>query len=291
MNKGGMGVETKLCPQCYKVQPLDVFVTRRGMDGRLCATCRERYANWGNKTLVEKLEGRRRVDSIPVGRILWTHRSHNRKTGPIPVSISERGTCPPTCGLYDAGCYASYGKLATHWRRVEEWGLTWGTFLSRIYALKPGTLWRHNEAGDLDANDLGINQIKLGELIFANAGRRGFTYTHRHRSLRDLSAVRWANARGFTINLSADTLEQADALYDAHAGPVTVILPETVPDSGTYTVKGRRVIVCPAQTVKMTCKECQICAHVDRKAIVGFRAHGQFKKHVPELVTLRRKAS
>jgi len=39
----------------------------------------------------------------------------------------------------------------------------------------------------------------------------------------------------------------------------------------------------------MTCADCQLCAHPFRFAIVGFKAHGQFKKHVPEIVKLRKK--
>ena len=35
--------------------------------------------------------------------------SQNAKTGPIPVSITERASCWPGCALYENGCYAETG--------------------------------------------------------------------------------------------------------------------------------------------------------------------------------------
>ena len=49
-----------------------------------------------------------------------TLRSANAKTGPIPVSTSSIQTCPPSCLLKEAGCYANSGPLAIHWKAVNE---------------------------------------------------------------------------------------------------------------------------------------------------------------------------
>jgi hypothetical protein len=92
------------------------------------------------------------------------------------------------------------------------------------------------------------------------------------------------------VNLSADTLEEADALHATKAGPVVVLLPADAPEKLT-TPGGRTVIVCLAETRGLTCEECRLCAKPFRAGIIGFRAHGQFKAHVPELVQLRRKAT
>jgi hypothetical protein len=57
------------------------------------------------------------------------------------------------------------------------------------------------------------------------------------------------------------------------------------------TPAGRRVTICPAETTAaLTCAECQLCAIPTRKAVVGFRSHGQFSRHVDQLVQLRRPA-
>jgi len=182
------------------------------------------------------------------------------------------------------GCYALYHKLAQHWRRIGEEGDSWEEFCRDVEALPPGTLWRHNEAGDLPGNGEHIDHYSLRLLIEANIGRRGFTFTHYPMRAypNNRLEVGLANLNGFTINLSADSLHEADKL--AGIGPVVVTLPSDAPDRGTYTPEGRKVVVCPAQTEsKLTCAKCELCAHPSRKAIIGFRAHGQAAK----LVTLR----
>jgi hypothetical protein len=254
----------------------------------MCETCRERYGSWSSKSLIEKVATiPPRRESSPTGRMLWMPRSGNAKLGGIPASMSERGTCPPSCGLYEAGCYAGYGKLGAHWKRVGERGLSWTEFLARVRSLPEGRLWRHNVAGDLPGDGEMLDVAALNELVEANRGRRGFTFTHKtHPALAEATAS--ANARGFAINLSADTLEQADEFAGAGA-PVAVLLPHDAPDRGIRTPAGRRVTVCPAETSGLTCADCELCAKADRVAIIGFRAHGQFKRHVPELIQLRRK--
>ena len=168
--------------------------------------------------------------------MLFTRSSKNTKTGPIPVSISERGTCPTSCSLYDAGCYASYGKLGGHWKGVGTAARAWmpyKEFLARVRQLPEGQLWRHNEAGDLAGRGGALDVGKLRALVAANRGRRGFTFTHKTGAAH-LPLYQWAALEGFVVNLSADSLEQADALLDRqppgeHPMPTAVLLPEDAP--------------------------------------------------------------
>lgn len=286
-------VPLRRCAQCWQWIAASSFIGARGKPVRLCAKCRARYRGWDKRSLAQKLaELPAREDPALTGRIIWSERSGNTKTGPIPVSMSERGTCPPSCGLYEAGCYAEYGMLGAHWRATGDRGLSWAEFLERVRALPEGQLWRHNEAGDLAGTGPALDLWKLGKLVAANRGRRGFTFTHKHGA-ENLPALRGANDLGFTINLSADSLEQADALFDGGllrkpSIPVAVLLPHDAPKS-LRTPQGHRVIVCPAQTSGTTCSDCELCANASRHSIVGFRAHGQFKAHVPELVKLGRR--
>ena len=119
---------------------------------------------------------------IPLPRFHLTMVSGNGKTGPIPVSTSANSTCPDACPLKSKGCYASAGgPLALHWRKVSEQGRgdDWATFVSRITALPSGQLWRHNQAGDLPGENNAINTDMLAQLVDANEGKRGWTYTHK----------------------------------------------------------------------------------------------------------------
>ena len=206
-----------------------------------------------------------------------TLKSANVKTGPIPVSTTERDSCPTNCAMR-AGCYAASGPLALHWAAVSAGtrGTGWGQFVASIAALPDGQLWRHNQAGDLPQVAGTIDAVKLGQLVAANQGKRGFTYTH-HRDRASLAWVKHANAWGFTVNLSANDLHDADALADTGAGPVVVVLPSTQ-NENTTTPAGRRVVVCPAtQRDDVSCATCQLCQR-QRDAIVGFPAHGTRKR-------------
>jgi hypothetical protein len=202
-----------------------------------------------------------------------TLKSANVKTGPIPVSTTERDSCPADCAMR-AECYAASGPLALHWSAVSAGtrGTSWGQFCESIAALPDGQLWRHNQAGDLPQVDGTVDAVKLGQLVAANQGKRGFTYSH-HRDAASLAWIRHANAWGFTVNLSANDLRDADALADTGAGPVVVVLPSTQTEN-TTTPAGRKVVVCPAtQRDDVSCATCQLCQR-QRGTIVGFPAHG-----------------
>jgi hypothetical protein len=224
--------------------------------------------------------------------VYWTARSTNKKTGPIPVSTTSSETCPSACPLAKGGCYAKGGNVGILWHALTRHGpnaawahgaamarsIDWAGLCERVGALAPGTLWRHNQAGDLPHKGQKITFRAFRALVNANKGRRGFTYTHhdvlgaggKHNRL----LVRWANSLGFTVNLSANDLTHADRLADTGAGPVVVILPSGAPRE-VMTPAGRSVKVCPAVLQSsITCSTCQWCARPQRSWIVGFPAHG-----------------
>ena len=212
--------------------------------------------------------------------------SSNVKTGPIPVSTSPWSTCPQSCPLRGNGCYAEAGPLAWHFRKVSEGkrGVPWSDFLTLISSIAPGSLWRHNQAGDLPGIGDDIDSGMLAQLVRAQAGRRGWTYTHKPvvgdypQATGNRASVRFANRNGFRVNLSADTLSEADELSAVDCGPVVVVLPSDSPHT-VHTPAGRKVVVCPAQRGNVTCADCGLCA-AQRSVIVGFLAHGRSAKRV-----------
>ena len=117
-----------------------------------------------------------------------------------------------------------------------------------------------------------MDAYALGQIVKANRGRKGFTYTHK-KSPEAIAWAKHATAWGFTVNLSADDAGEADRLA-ATGAPVVVVVPMDTPKH-TTTPEGRPVLVCPAQTTEgMTCALCQLCQKADRRQIIGFRAHG-----------------
>lgn len=218
---------------------------------------------------------------VPEYQVAFTRISSNAKTGPIPVTTTEEGTCADSCPLKKNGCYADSGPLALFWRKVTERraGMAWGDMLRHVAALPKGQLWRHNQAGDLAGMGDKIDRFALEQLVKANRGRRGFTYTHKPMSdPKNRAAVAEANRQGFTINLSANNLAEADQLAALGIGPVAVVVPIDQ-TTATQTPEGRKVAICPAAiSESVSCATCGLCALRDRKAIIGFPAHGTSKR-------------
>ncbi|MDR6522166.1 hypothetical protein EJP69_14355 [Variovorax gossypii] len=216
----------------------------------------------------------------------FTRVSRNAKTGPMAVTTTSANTCLPGCSFRQSGCYAENGLLALHWRAVSA-GARGGSFdelLAQIRTLPRRALWRHNQAGDLTPSAPGTIDVHLlSRLAMANRGRRGFTYTHYPPTRANRAAIRQANQLGFAVNLSAETLAQADGYAVLEVAPVVVVLPvgTTKP---TRTPSGRPVIVCPSSVGNTDCLSCGICQQRDRSVIVGFPAHGARARHVERIL-------
>lgn len=206
-----------------------------------------------------------------------TLKSENEKTGKIPVSVTTRAACASDCALRDNGCYAETGPMSLHWRAVTQGdrGMGWEMFCDAVATLPPMQLWRHNAAGDLPGDGRHIDRDALGMLTSAQFGKRGFTYTHyRPDNANNRAAIIDANIAGFTVNLSANNLAEADALFDAGIAPVVTVVARGQ-RTNLVTPKGRMVVICPAETREdVTCATCQLCSRTHRDTIVGFPAHG-----------------
>jgi len=220
------------------------------------------------------------------GRLLFhlTARSANAKTGPIPVSTSSAETCPSSavCPFKGKGCYAESGPLAIHWRAVTEGrrGLPWQEFLEAIRNLPKGQLWRHNQAGDLWKPGTLTGRTALGQLVEANRGRRGFTYSHHKLTPDTVQAFRAATANGFTVNASCHSETAADSAI-ADGLRAVFVVPAAESRAQWVTAGGNRAIVCPAQRFDgMTCERCQLCAARPSHVAIVFRAHGVQRRAV-----------
>lgn len=227
-------------------------------------------------------------------------KSRNVKVGQMPVTTSEKSTCPACCPFNhanDGGCYAYGYHLNNHWNKVSEHerGDDWDTFITKVESFAVDAKWRHNQAGDLPGDSYTLDASKCADLARANGKREGFTYTH-YDVLTDehnREVVRDMNTSSFTVNLSGNNMAHADELVKTEAGPVCTVLPieyerghnregwtETLGDyrdrvGDLQTPDGNDVGVCPATYMDdITCKKCMLCAKENRKIIVGFPAHG-----------------
>ncbi|TMJ03428.1 MAG: hypothetical protein E6G97_09835 [Alphaproteobacteria bacterium] len=216
-------------------------------------------------------------------KYLASFSSSNPITGPMLVTTSPRASCPLTCPLKGTDCYAEHGFLGGFiWSGLDAHypgesfssGIRVYNFdqlLRIISSLAPGAPWRHNQAGDLIADRNGnIDSTKLRLLAWANRGKLGITYTHHDvlNNAHNRRVIQEAIADGFTVNLSADSIEEADAFLDLDIAPVAVIIEGNCREN-FFTPKGRKVVICPARTRDgVTCSTCRLCAR-NRNVVVG----------------------
>ena len=213
--------------------------------------------------------------------VQFVRKSSNAKTGPIPTTTSPRSSCPAECPLAgDGGCYAEAGYYTRmNWDRVDsgERGDSWEVFLGKVRKLPEGQLWRHNVAGDLPQRADGtLDAQRLWDIVAANTGRKGFTYTHYAPTGDNLEAIEGANRAGFTVNISANTITEAREIRERTSAPVvTLVSSEGRPEKW---LRDGDVVQCPAEyRDDISCATCQLCQKRDRKDIVGFTAHGTRK--------------
>lgn len=221
-------------------------------------------------------------------QVALTTASKNSKTGAMPTSTSERASCPTTCPFYDQGCYAKYHLQGVHWRKVSnaERGVSWDEFTKLIRKIAKGQLWRHNVAGDLPHNDGNIDYLQLRQLIDANKGKKGYTYTHHVLNDQNIEIIQDANRKGFTINASCESVDDADRVMTEHNIPAVAVVNSDKTDRFYKTASGRKVITCPAILFpdKVSCATCGLCQIADRQFIVALPAHGTAKKTVNQIV-------
>jgi hypothetical protein len=221
-------------------------------------------------------------------QVAITLASGNSQTGPIPTTVTEKESCPTTCAFFEKGCYGKYHLQGVHWRAVSDHkrGVSWDEFISQVRKFVPNSLWRHNVTGDLPHIFGDINPGMVDSLVRANRGKKGFTYTHHVLNTHNLKVIQNANANGFTISASTESVEVADKVMTEHNIPAVAVIPSTESRRFFHTESGRKVIVCPAKIHKgkVNCASCGLCQQSDREFIIAFPAHGTAKNTVNQIV-------
>lgn len=300
----GTGIREQRCNQCWRWKPILAFFGKL-KEGRLtikanCHQCTEKYRGFSGMTRAERDaiagDSRKGLDTEGPMRVFLSLKSGNRKTGPIPVSMTAASSCPPSCSYFGAGCYAERHIIGMHWRRLSRGeGRTWEAFCEAVRKLPSGQLWRHNEAGDLPGKGEELSESQIVELAGAARHTKGFTYTHKLGSGLEgdekelhFAKLRYLNESGVTVNLSVDRFEELDD-FARWGLPMVTVLPEDAPRV-SHTKGGRKVIVCPAQVNEGTqCATCGICqANRADRAIVGFLAHGNASAAITERLRPKR---
>lgn len=237
--------------------------------------------------------------------------SSNKKTGDIMQSYSSRSTCPTSCVFKGHGCYAEDTHTRMVWDRCEDkndaryvingehlkLGLLEGAFNKlRKNPMRDSILFRHNVAGDIaiegtdiiDVNRVntiagaieGANNV-VGEII------KGYTYTHCKINLDASDIIHDAAKRGFLINASCETAEEA---RHAKALGINVVIASVDPKETERELKamGLYGAQCPAQVKEgIDCNHCQLCAK-NRKVVIIFGVHGNASKKAAKVIMMKK---
>ena len=214
-------------------------------------------------------------------------KSGNKKTGFMPVTYNSRLSCPDSCIFKNNGCYADNYHTRLNWDKVTsgERGGSFKELLSNIKALKPGTIWRACVAGDIPSNNKGeISRTYIKGITEANQGLKGYTYTHNRLDIgENISLLKTANKKGFTVNISTETEAAADNAV-LNSLPAVIVVKSTEKRRSWFTKNKNKILVCPAQTNGINCIDCQLCQHRPKNLIIAFLAHGNMSKLIDKIL-------
>jgi hypothetical protein len=211
--------------------------------------------------------------------------SMNAKLGPMACTTYPSFTCPPSCPLIEFDCYVKTGFYTRlNWAKLDagERGQQLAEVYRQVKRLPRGSLIRDKVAGDewpSATNPELIDKAAILDKARAFKHLRVISYTHYRPTAANVRILKAAKAAGLPINLSADNLKDADK--KAATGLAVAVVVSSDTPKVSYTPKGRKVVICPAQTSdRVTCSSCGLCADHDRDYLIGFRAHGGGKKRI-----------
>lgn len=205
------------------------------------------------------------------------------------TQVSMKATCPRSCPLYGAGCYAAYGFLAkaagafndgaasltAHQVIQQEVGLLASMFPRGVPQDGPagaGRALRLHVSGDTCC----ARHTRLIAHAIANLKERGlgpaWCYSHRWRSVP-------RGAWGDNIEILA-SVESEEQVREAHGrGYRSALVVSRFEQQTRYRLKGAGAgwfgIPCPYQTQRVPCMKCGLCFRPSRsKTTILFEAHG-----------------
>lgn len=202
--------------------------------------------------------------------------SHNAKVGIVAATYAAQTSCPATCPLRGAGCYAESGPMALHTGRLNRANRS-AIQVARdeamaIDALKSGLPLRLHVVGDCRTKATArIVSGAAARYIKRTGARAVWTYTH---AWRDVPRDAWA--REVSVLASCENVGQVKEARAHGYRACAVVVASHPADGKAYNVEGvGKVVPCPNQVRDgVTCADCKLCWSSDRDVVVAFAAHG-----------------
>lgn len=221
--------------------------------------------------------------------VIAVEKSGNEKVGKISITYASQVTCPSTCPLKDAGCYAELGRIGMITSKLNQ---------STMTAIEVA----HAEAEQIrELAKVSIRPLRLhgvgdcstpesAEIVSeACLEYKGPVYSYTHAAAT-VPRSSWNNV---SILASCETMEQV--MEAQERGYATAMVVGEHPADGKAWVDegtGQKIIPCPQQTrLGVTCNSCRMCMDdkslLARRATIAFAAHGQRSRRVREMLKMQ----
>ena len=211
--------------------------------------------------------------------------SDNSKVGKISITAASQDSCPPTCPLRGAGCYAEVGRANLVTSRVNQSDVRDPLEIAQaeanaIRTLSGRRMLRLHVVGDCYIDE-GVRLLaKAASEHTAKAGKAVFTYTHGHSTKRES----WGE---ISVLRSCETFEQVKTAHEAGFASAMVVEEHESPNAQKR--EDFTIIPCPQQTGRVKdCAQCKLCSQDkklhSKKAVIAFAIHGSRAKKAKEVL-------
>lgn len=206
--------------------------------------------------------------------VLAVETSDNAKLGCCSATYVSQASCP-ACVFKGNGCYAEYGRVGILTTRVSTSRLATPVQLAlaeakAIDGLTGDRPLRLHVVGDCRTAPAARIVAAASARYMARGGRPVWTYTHAWRAV---ARKNWDAVSVLALCESPDQVVDAMAL-----GYAASLVVDRFPTEQSYLLQGIRVIPCPWQTRRITCRDCRLCWDdrrlLERGLVIGFEAHG-----------------
>ena len=211
--------------------------------------------------------------------------SENSKLGKISVTMASQSSCPSSCPLRGAGCYAETGRANLVTSRLNLSPERNATIIAQLEAeairrLSGRRMLRLHAVGDCTTDEGAKLLAEACAEHTAKMGKKVYTYTHGHETARES----WGD---ISVLRSCETMTQVEKAHnDGYASALVV---ESHPSDLAQKNGEFTIIPCPQQTGRVKdCASCQMCTNDKKlhakKAVIAFAIHGAREKRAKEVL-------
>lgn len=211
--------------------------------------------------------------------------SDNSKVGKISITAASQSSCPPTCPLRGAGCYAEVGRANLVTSRLNLSQVTDPVHIAKLEAesirkLSGRRMLRLHVVGDCYVDEGAKILAEAAAEHTAKMGKPVFTYTHGHSTKRSS----WGS---ISVLRSCEKFEQVEQAHkDGFAAAMVV---ESHESKKAYRKNGFTIIPCPQQTGSVKdCAQCKLCSQDkkihSKRAVIAFAIHGARERKAREVL-------